>query len=61
MTFREIPRFNSSDSLLSIDNGYFEKMVDSLYPPELQFNKANFSDTGVPYSIHLIVFNKTKK
>ena len=33
------------DDLLNIDNIYFDQMVDSLYPTELQLNKANFSDT----------------
>ena len=41
--------FNSSstylDDLLSIDNPYFEGMVNIFYPPELQLNKANTSDT----------------
>ena len=33
------------DDLLNIDNHYFEGMVNRIYPPELQLNKANTSDT----------------
>ena len=36
------------DDLLNIDNPYFEGMVNSIYPPELQLNKANASDTEAP-------------
>ena len=32
------------DDLLNIDNPYFEGMVNRIYPPELQLNKANTSD-----------------
>ena len=28
------------DHLLNIDNPYFEGMVNQIYPPELQLNKA---------------------
>ena len=31
------------DDLLKIDNPYFEGMVNRIYPPELQLNKANTS------------------
>ena len=45
--------FNSTfrylDALLNIDNPYFEQMVDQIYPTELQLNKANSSDTEVPF------------
>ena len=37
------------DDLLNIDNPYFEGMVKQIYPPELQLNKANTSDTDAPY------------
>ena len=41
--------FNSTsrylDDLLNIDNPNFEGMVNQIYPPELQLNKANTSDT----------------
>ena len=33
------------DDLLNIETPYFEGMVNQMYPPELQFNKANISDT----------------
>ena len=37
------------DDLLNIDNHYFEGMVNRIYPPELQLNKANTSDTESPF------------
>ena len=37
------------DDLLNIDNPYFEGMVNRIYPPELQLNKANTSDTETPF------------
>ena len=44
-----IKAFNSTsrylDDLLNIDTPYFERMVNQIYPPELQLNKANTSDT----------------
>ena len=44
-----IEAFKSSsrylDDLLNIDNPYFEGMVNRIYPPELQLNKANTADT----------------
>ena len=47
-----IEAFNStsrySDDFLNIDNPYFEQMVGQIYPTELQFNKANSSDTEAP-------------
>ena len=33
------------DDLLNIDHPYFEGMVDRMYQPALQLNKANASDT----------------
>ena len=48
-----IEAFNSTsrylDDLLNIDNPYFEQMVGQIYPTELQFNKANSSDTEAPF------------
>ena len=48
-----IEAFNSTsrylDDLLNIDNPYFEQMVGQIYPPELQLNKANSSDTEAPF------------
>ena len=44
------------DDLLNIDNPYFEGMVNRIYPPELQLNKANTSDTEAPFlDLHLHV------
>ena len=37
------------DVLLNIDNPYFEGMANRIYPPELQLNKANTSDTEAPF------------
>ena len=49
-----IKAFNSTsrylDDLLNIDNPYFKGMVNQIYPPELQFNKANTSDTEALFS-----------
>ena len=46
------------DDLLNIDNPYFESMVNQIYPPELQLNKANISDTEAPFlDLHLSVAN----
>ena len=48
-----IEAFNSTsrylDDFLSIDNHYFEQMLDQIYPTELQLNKANSSDTEAPF------------
>ena len=57
-----IEAFNSIsrclDDLLNIDNPYFEGMVNQIYPPELQLNKANISDTEAPFlDLHLSVAN----
>ena len=57
-----IEAFNSTsrylDDLLNIDNPYFEGMVNQIYPSELQFNKANISDTEAPFlDLHLSVAN----
>ena len=47
-----IQAFNSTsvciDHPLNNDNPYFEGMVGRIYPPELQLNKANASDTEAP-------------
>ena len=46
------------DDLLNIDNPYFEGIVNQIYPPELQLNKANTSDTEAPFlDIHLSISN----
>ena len=54
--------FNSTsrylDDLLSIDNPYFEGMVNRIYPLELQLNKANTSDTEAPFfDLYLSISN----
>ena len=46
------------DDLLNIDNPYFEVMVNRIYPPELQLNKANTSDTEAPFlDLHISISN----
>ena len=46
------------DDLLNIDNPYFEGMVNQIYPPELQLNKANTSDTEAPFlDLHQSISN----
>ena len=46
------------DDLLNIDNPYFESMVKRIYPPELQLNKANNTDTEAPFlDLHLSIAN----
>ena len=46
------------DDLLNIDNPYLEGIVNRFYPPELQLNKANTSDTEVPFlDLHLSISN----
>ena len=48
-----IKAFNSTsrylDDLLNIDNLYLEGMVNQIYPPELQLNKAYTSHTKAPF------------
>ena len=44
------------DDLLNIDNPYFEGMVNRIYPPELQLNKANTADTEAPFWICIYLF-----
>ena len=46
------------DDLLNIDYPYFGGMVNRIYPPELQLNKANTSDTEAPFlDLHLSISN----
>ena len=57
-----IEAFNSTsryfDDLLNIDNPYFEGVVNQIYPPELQLNKANTSDTEDPlFDLNLYISN----
>ena len=42
-------RLDNLDDLLNIDNPYFEEMVNQIYPPRLQLNEANTSDTEAPF------------
>ena len=50
--------FRYLDDLLNIDNPYFEGMVNRIYTPELQLNKANTSDTEAPFlDLHLSISN----
>ena len=42
------------DDILNIDSPYFEGMINRIYPPELELNKANTSDTETPFlDLHL--------
>ena len=45
--------FNSTSrylyDLLNIDNIYFDRMVDRIYPTELGLNRANSSDIEAPF------------
>ena len=45
--------FNSTsrylDDLLNMDNPYFKQMVSQIYPTDIQFTKANSSDTQAPF------------
>ena len=44
------------DDLFNIDNPYFEGMVNQIYPPKLQLNKAYTSDTEAPFlDLHLFL------
>ena len=57
-----IEAFNSTsrylDNLFNIDNPYFEGMVNQIYPPELQSNTSNTSDTEAPFlDLHLSISN----
>ena len=43
---------------LNIDNPYFEGMVEQIYPPEPQLNKANITDAEAPFiDLHLSIAN----
>ena len=39
--FNSISRY--LDDLLNIDNNFFDSLVNHIYPPNLQLNKANVS------------------
>ena len=55
-----IQAFNSTsrylDDLLNIDNPYFDGMVDRIYPPKLQLNKANASDIKPHFWIYMYIY-----
>ena len=49
-----------SYDLLNIENPYFGGMVNQIYPPELQLNKANTSDSEAPFlDLHLSISNSS--
>ena len=55
-----IESFNSTsrylDDLLNIDNNFFDRMVNRIYPLELQLNKANVSDAETSFlDLHLSI------
>ena len=57
-----IEAFNSTsrylDDLLNIDDPYFEGMVKQIYPPELQLNEENNTDSEAPVlDLHLSIAN----
>ena len=44
------------DDLLNIDNSYFDGLINQIYPPECQLNKANSSDTKAAFlDLHLSI------
>ena len=44
------------DDLLNTDNTYFDGLISQIYPPELQLNKANSSDTEAAFlDLHLSI------
>ena len=46
------------DDILNIINVYFDNMVSQIYPPELQLNKSNTSDTKAAFlDLHLSISN----
>ena len=55
------PRSRYLDNLLNINRPYFKGMINQIYPPELQLNKANNQDPESPFlDLHLffmIFFN----
>ena len=58
----EVQALNSTitylDDILNIDSPYFEGIVNRIYPPQLQLNKANVSFTEAPpLDLHLSISN----
>ena len=59
-----IGAFNSAlryfDSILNIDNIYFDQTVDRIYPTELQLSKSKFSDKEASFlDLKLSISNGT--
>ena len=55
-TFNTTSRY--LDDILNINNVYFDNMVSQIYPPELQLNKADTSDTKTALKdLHLSISN----
>ena len=57
-----IDAFNTTsrylDDVLNINGVYFDNMVSQIYPPELQLNKANTSDTEAAFlDLHMSIYN----
>ena len=44
------------DDLLIIGNAYPENIANQIYPPELQLNKANATDTESPFLDEIFLF-----
>ena len=50
--------FRYLDDIFNIYNVYFDNMVSQIYPPELQLNKTNTSDTKAAFvDLHLSISN----
>ena len=54
--YRIYIRFGNKLYRQYIDNPYFEGIVNQIYPPELQLNKANTSYTAAPFLFTSIYF-----
>ena len=58
MLSRLLIRLLGTSMTFNIDNPYFEGMINQIYPPELQLNKADTTDTEAPFlDLHLSVAN----
>ena len=53
--FKAISRY-LDDRFKNIENPYFEGMLSRIYPPELQFNKANRLILNSHFCIYIYVF-----
>ena len=48
-------------AFLNIENPYFEGMVNQIYPPKLQQNKANVTDSEARFlDLHLSIANRNE-